>query len=196
MKKNILLINLCKEKLHFFEFVKPVEDILTKNKIKYFARNYKKLKKKDLLEASEVIICGTSLYDNEFFKNIDKFAWIKNYKKPILGICGGMQIIGMIFREKLKRKTKESNSFLKKKTEIGFYKEKFKKEFLGLEGEEKVYHLHNYYIDFLKLKEFEVFSGNKSTQAVKHKKKEIYGVLFHPEVRNKDLIQEFISINN
>ena len=184
MKKNILLINICKEKLYYYEFVKPIESILIRSKIKYFVRNYKKLKKRDLFEASKVIICGTSLYDNEFFRNIDKFAWIKNYEKPILGICGGMQIIGMIF-----------GGELKKKTEIGFYKEKFKKDFLSLNGIKEIYHLHNYYIDFSKLKEFEVFSGNKVAQAVKHKKKEIYGALFHPEVRNRDLIQKFFSIN-
>ena len=61
--------------------------------------------------------------------------------KPILGVCGGMQIIGKLFGGKLK-----------KKTEIGYYKENFNKNFFGLIGESEVYHLHNYYADFLKLK--------------------------------------------
>lgn len=178
--KNILIINICKEKLHYYEFVKPIEDILKNNKTGYFTKHYKKISNKDLKKAYKVIICGTSLFDNEFVKDKDKFKWIKKFNKPILGICGGMQIIGLIFKEKLK-----------KKTEIGFFKEKFNKEFLSLTNEQWVYHLHNYYIDFKK-QNFGVYSKNKIAQAVKHKQKPIFGVLFHPEVRQKNLINNFI----
>lgn len=181
----ILVINICKEKLHYYEFVKPIEDIIKKLGESYFVRGYKGLKKKDLNKASKVIICGTSLFDNEFIKDINKFSWLKNFNRPVLGICGGMEIIGLVFGGKLKRKT-----------EIGFYKERFEKKFLGISGEIEVYHLHNYSVDFSQLNDFEVccFSDteiNKVAQAVKHKNKKIYGVLFHPEVRQKNLINFF-----
>jgi len=175
----ILLINICKEKLHYYEFVKPIEYILKTCKARYFIRNYKKLGKKDLDKAKKIIICGTSLKDNEYLENVEKFDWLKNIKKPVLGICVGMQIIGLVFSGKLKNKT-----------EIGFYKEEFNKEFLGLDGKQKVYHLHNKYVEFNK--NFVKFTESKIPQAVKHKKKEIYGVLFHPEVRQKHLIKNFI----
>ena len=177
----ILLINICKEKLHYFEFVKPIEDILKKENLRYFIKSYKDIDKKDLEKSDKIIICGTSLQDNDYLKNICSFNWIKTYNKPVLGICGGMQIIGLIFEGKLK-----------KKTEIGFYKENFTKEFLSLIGEQEVYHLHNNYAVFPK--DFESFIQSKIPQAVKHKKKEIYGVLFHPEVRQKDLIKKFCVI--
>lgn len=180
--KRILVINICNEKLHYYEFVKPIEDILLENKINYLVKHYKKLKRGDFGNADEIIICGTSLKDNEFIKDINYFLWIKEFNKPILGICGGMQIIGLVFGGKLK-----------KKTEIGFFKENFSKDFLGFFGEKEVYHLHNYYIDFSNLKDFEVFAGNKISQAVKHKEKNIYGVLFHPEVRNKEWIVNFVE---
>jgi len=180
--KIILLINICKEKLHYYEFVKPVEDILIQNKIKFFTRDYKKVNEKDLKKAGKIIICGTSLRDNDFLNYLEKFNWIKESENSILGICGGMEIIGLVFGGKLK-----------KKTEIGYYFEDFKKEFLGLKGKKEVYHLHNNYIDFSKLKDFLVFCEyGKVEQAVKHKEKEIYGVLFHPEVRQKDLILNFL----
>lgn len=205
MKQNILIINICKEKLHYYEFVKPIEDILKnlkkEKKINYFINHYKDLKEGDLRKSSRVIICGTSLADNKFVDDINKFRWLLNYNKPVLGICGGMEIIGLVFKGKLKRKTEESKSFLKKKTEIGFYKECFNKNFLGLLNEQEVYHLHNYYIDF-NLKEFEFYcfsdGSNRKvgqiSQAVKHKEKQIYGVLFHPEVRQKNLIKEFCEL--
>ena len=178
----ILVINLCKEKLHYYEFVKPILDILGKNNTNYFVKGYDKFKKEDLDKCSKVIICGTSLFDNDFVKFADKFNWILNFDKPILGICGGMQMIGLLFFGKIK-----------KKTEIGFFKEKFDKEFLGLSGEQEVYHLHNNYVDFGKMRDFDIFAGGGISQAVKHKEKEIYGVLFHPEVRNKKMILNFIK---
>jgi GMP synthase (glutamine-hydrolysing) len=178
----ILVINICKEKLHYFEFVKPVLNILDSERIKYFVKNYKSVNNRDLDKCSKIIICGTSLLDNGFIadENIKYFKWILNFDKPLLGICGGMQIIGKIFGVKILRKS-----------EIGFFKEKFDKSFLGLSGETEVYHLHNNYADFSKLKEFEVYCGETISQAVKHRSKEIYGVLFHPEVREKDLIKNF-----
>ena len=178
----ILLINICKEKLHFNEFVKPVGNILIREGIKGFIRHYTCLTKKDLQKASKAIICGTSLKDNHFLKDINKFEWIiKNLnEKPILGICGGMQILSLTYGAKLKTKT-----------EIGFYKENFKKDFLKTKGEQEVYHLHNNYTTLPK--EFNKFTNSKIPQAIKHKTKPIYGVLFHPEVRNKDLILQFCS---
>lgn len=177
----ILVISVCKEKLHELEFVKPIENILTENKTKFFTKHYSKLLRSDLNKANKVIICGTSLKDFEYLNNLDKFPWIKNLEKPILGICAGIQIISLVFGSKTK-----------KKTEIGFYKEDFKKEFLSLIGEHEVYHLHNNYNTLPK--DFESFTTGKIPQAIKHKSKQIYGVLFHSEVRNKVLIEEFVKL--
>jgi GMP synthase-like glutamine amidotransferase len=176
----ILLISTCKEKLHELEFVKPIEKILRENKIKFFTTHYSKLTNKDLKKASKVIICGTSLQDNKFLREVKKFEFIKTTDKPILGICAGMQIISLLFGAKLKRKT-----------EIGFYQEDFPKEFLSLKNKHEVYHLHNNYTTLPK--QFNKFTIGKIPQAIKHKTKNIFGVLFHPEVRNKKLIEEFIK---
>ncbi|MDP2672588.1 MAG: gamma-glutamyl-gamma-aminobutyrate hydrolase family protein [Nanoarchaeota archaeon] len=182
----ILIINICKEKLHYLEFVKPIEDILKKEKIEYQTIYYKKITDKELLnkKLEKIIICGTSLKDNEYLENLDSFKWIKFPKltKPILGICGGMQIISLIF-----------GGVLIENKEIGQIKIKFEKEFLNFKPSlNEVYLLHNYAVIS---NEFEVFASSSQEfeipQAVKHKTKPIYGVLFHPEVRNKELISYF-----
>lgn len=176
----IVLINICKEKLHYFEFVKPIEKIVDSLNEKYRIIDVADLTLDDLKNAKKVIICGTSLKDNDFLKYVEKFEWILNFDKPVLGICGGMQIIGLIFGGKIQ-----------KKNEIGFFNEKFDKDFLGIKGEQEVYHLHNSYIS--DWKEFDICSvGNGIPQAVRHKKKDISGVLFHPEVRQKNMLLYFL----
>lgn len=174
----ILIINVCCEKLHYYEFVKPVEDIVEEG---FVTKHYNEINSKDLDNASKVIICGTSLKDNQFTKDLEKFAWLKDFDKPVFGICAGFQLIGLVYGGEIKNHL-----------EIGFFHEGFDKDFLGFNGEVEVYHLHNNYVDFSKLSEFEVYSDSVVSQVVKHKHKEIYGVLFHPEVRNKEMIKNFV----
>src|SRR3989344_9644550 len=181
----ILIINICKEKLHYLEFVKPIEDILRKEKIEYQTVYYKKLTDKELLnkKLNKIIICGTSLKDSEYLENLNYFKWIKFPKlnKPILGICGGMQIISLIF-----------GGVLVENKEIGQLKIQFEKEFLNFKPSEKeVYLLHNYAVINNELEVFASYKELEIPQAIKHKTKPIYGVLFHPEVRNKELISYF-----
>jgi len=183
---KVLVINICREKLHYPEFVKSIEEIVKNKGGDFFTKAYREVQDKDLDNCSRIIICGTSLKDNDFSlsENMKFWKWLKNFSKPILGICGGMQIIGMIFGGKLKSKT-----------EIGFYKENFTKNFLGLQGETEVYHLHNNFIDFSRVAEFEIICSNFGVaQAIKHIEKNIFGVLFHPEVRNKEIIESFLKV--
>jgi len=180
----ILLINICKERLHELEFVKPIQDILLRNNIKFKIVHYKELKKIDIDNAKRIIICGTSLKDNDFLKNMRLFFWIKSCNKPILGICGGMQVIGLVFR----------NNRLERKKQIGMYGVDFEKEFFGLQGRVEVYELHSRYI-VPNIRDFEILAVKQCPQAIKHKTKPFYGVLFHPEVRNKEMILKFAKGN-
>jgi GMP synthase-like glutamine amidotransferase len=177
----ILIIQICNKKFHYFEFIKPIEDILRKNNIEFQSVHYNNLSEELINKTEKIIISGTSLKDNGFVKDISKFNWIKGFNKPILGICGGMHILGLIF-----------NGELKKQQEIGLTDIKLKKEFLGNFEKIEVYELHNYYAIS---NEFDVYGVSKyCPQAVKHKKNPFYGVLFHPEVRNKELIVNFVKI--
>ncbi len=174
----ILLIQICNKRFHYLEFIKPIEDVLKRNNIKFESIHYKKVTEDIIHKAEKIIISGTSLKDNGFIKDIDKFKWIKKFDKPILGICGGMHILGLIF-----------NGELIKQQEIGLTFIDIKQEFLGYKEKIEVYELHNFYAIS---NEFNIYGGSKyCPQAVKHKKNPFFGVLFHPEVRNKDLIVNF-----
>jgi GMP synthase (glutamine-hydrolysing) len=186
---KILVVSTCKDKLHELEFVKPIEDILFSENIAFFVKHYTELKNSDLTKCSKVIICGTSLQDFDYFNNIDKFSWIKEFVKPIFGICAGSQVLVSLFRGRLFERGKK----ILDRKEIGFVVCNFKKEFLGFFGNYEVYGLHQLGIGIGEKSSFLEAYGfsNRGVQAFKHKEKEIYGVLFHPEVRQKKLILEF-----
>lgn len=179
----ILVVNLCKEKLHYQEFVKPVEDIVMKQE-KHFVKHISELDAKSLSAADKVIICGTSLKDFDYLNYKHKLGFLKSTNKPVLGICAGMQLICLAHGCKLVRGL-----------EIGLTRAEFKKYFLGLQGSAEFYSLHNLAIrdDKALKKNFFVFSKTNNFQAVKHKERDLFGILFHPEVRNKEVITNFIK---
>lgn len=177
----ILVINVCKESLHYYEFVGPVLKILKGIEEDYFVCNYDEISPDYLNRADRVIICGTSLYDNQYLEDISKFKWIWDYKKPIFGICAGCQIIQLIF-----------GGSVEKIKEIGSVDVEFSKVFLGVVGSRKVYSLHQNYVLSL---EFDVYAkSGLCGHAFKHKTREIYGTLFHPEVYNQDIIENFCKL--
>lgn len=164
-----------------------MEDILRSINAECKVRHYKGLQKKDLQTAEKIIICGTSLKDFQYLQDLKKFEFLESFEKPVLGICAGMQIIALV-----------SGCSLEKDQEIGLQKVNFEKEFFGFEGVREVYELHNSAIkeDKAFRNNFEVFARAKCAQAIKHKKKTFFGVLFHPEVRQKELIANFVLFQN
>jgi GMP synthase (glutamine-hydrolysing) len=166
----ILVVSICKESLHNLEFVKPIEDILEKNQTPFSTIHYKKLRKRHLKKAEKVIICGTSLKDNDFLADLEKFSWINDFRRPILGICGGSHIMGLLQGKKLE-----------KNFEIGLKEIKIHEDFLGVEKGEtlQVYHLHG----FSALPEI-------------YQRDNYYATTFHPEVRNKNLVETFVKLQS
>lgn len=177
----LLVVNVCSESLHYHEFVSPVLNILGRMGEDYFVCDYDKVNSNDLERADKVVICGTSLHDNEYLEKISLFSWIKNFGKPILGICAGSQIIQIIF-----------DGELKKIKEIGQIDVFFDKIFLGMSGSRKVYSLHQNVVvsdDF-----FVYGKSDLCPHAMKHRDRDIYGVLFHPEVYNHEVIENFYRL--
>jgi GMP synthase (glutamine-hydrolysing) len=178
---KILIVDMCYEanSLHYNEFVIPVENIIKENNNKYGIIHFKQLNNNLVNNYSKIILCGVALKDFEYLNHIELFNWIKNYNGYLLGICAGAQIIGKIFESKIKEGC-----------EIGLINVKKVEEDKILENVSlnEIYALHNSYV--------EVPIGFKlileTTYPQLFTNGNIYASLFHPEIRNKNLIKNFI----
>ena len=178
----ILLIHINNISFHYYEFIKPIEDIIRKSNLSFTSIHYKKLTPTHLDQAEKVIISGTSLKDNTYLQDVESFKWITTFSKPILGICGGMQLLAAIYNESV---------YIGQ--EIGLQTITYHKPFLGETGNQEIYALHNNYVQ---PHLFDIVaSSERYPQVIQHPTKPFYGILFHPEVRNKQMITHFITRN-
>ena len=180
---NIAIISLIpnQEPLWIDEFVKPIEKILNQLGHNTLIIPYHKTPNTNSFD--KIIISGSPLGDFEANANLNYFKWIKNLDKPLLGICGGMQILTQIY-----------SSELKNSLNIGLDSIKPTKDNPLISKPYQVYQLHAKTIT--PNKEFEIIAKNNTeyAQAIKHKTKPFYGVLFHPEVRNQEVILNFLKL--
>ena len=173
----ILIVDMnYKGSLGFCEFVLPLCNIV--KPLEYEVKHY--LEVRDVKTYEKIILSGTPLKDFEYLENINRFEWIRACDITILGICAGMQVIGLIFK-----------SSLDSHQEIGMTEIVTISENLLFSSTFRAFELHNYGIN--SSEDFEILAKSKKCiQSIKHKRKEIYGVLFHPEVRNKNIVNRFV----
>ena len=212
----VLICNLCSRRypLSFAEYVKPVENIVKAAGCGFKTLHYSEIdaawEKGELPDISAIILCGTALKDNEFAEDIadaEKFRFIRDAAGkniPILGICAGFQVLSKIFG---------GNIISERDLRIGMTKAKVVKTTGTPETTDssatifenrdnfEVYELHKNAVTLPEC--FEALAvadvdgengGNARILAAKHRDKEIYGVLFHPEVRNEYVVRNFLRI--
>ena len=174
-------INQERDSLGLYEFVLPIVSIV-KSHEEYMIRHYRELDAELVARAHRIILSGTPLKDRECFEHIQEFRWLKDHEKPVLGICAGMQVLGLVF-----------GGELKECLEIGMTKILTTSENPLFKGGFEAYELHNFSVE--PSQEFELLAeSGRCVQAIKHRKKNIYGVLFHPEVRNREIVENFIRL--
>jgi GMP synthase (glutamine-hydrolysing) len=177
----ILIIDMCYEKdsLSNLEFVQPIRRIVESAGKKTEIVHFSELNPQSIGHSEKIIMCGTALKDNEFVYHKDAFEFLKDYKKPVLGICAGMQMIALVFGGKLMQEK-----------EIGMT-QVITKDTIFNDTMISAYELHGNGI--IVPEGFQVIAENvKGIQAIK--KDRIYGIVFHPEVRNKQLILNFLKL--
>ncbi|MGD6810932.1 MAG: glutamine amidotransferase-related protein [Candidatus Bathyarchaeia archaeon] len=177
----IVDMNWKAESLAFNEFVKAIATVVSPLE-ECIIKHYLELDPTELKQFSKIILSGNTLKDHQTLKHLDKFSWIKTLDRPILGICAGMQTISLVY-----------GVSLVPCLQIGMTEIQTVKANPIFEGNFDVYTLHNYSVS--PSETFEVLAqSGRCIQAVKHKQKSVFGVLFHPEVRNPEVLNRFLKL--
>jgi GMP synthase-like glutamine amidotransferase len=182
----MLIVDLCYEKdsLSKYEFVDPIEQAVRATSRRYRIRHFTELDGREIDVADGVILCGTAIKDNSYAERIEEFSWIRAFERPILGICAGMQVMATVFGGKIVPWP-----------EIGLREIQIVSEtpLLGKPRQITGYHLHNYGVTLPR--DFGLVAGfTGQVQAFKHRELPAYGIIFHPEVRNKWIIERFCNL--
>src|SRR4030042_6519651 len=100
----ILVVDMSckKDSCGFDEFVLPIVSI-AKESDECVVKHYSDVGREDLSKFDSVILSGTALKDHATLSHPEKFEWIRDCGKPVLGICAGMQSIGFVFRLPLQK---------------------------------------------------------------------------------------------
>ena len=174
-------MNEKRDSLGYYEFVLPILEIAQELE-SCLVKHYSEVTNADISNCSRIILSGTALKDNATLNEPEKFSWLRDTYKPVLGICAGMQTMGAVFGLVLTRCLEIGMTEVIKLNENPLFSAGF-----------KAYSLHNYSVE--SSEEFEVLAESpRCLQAMKHRQKPIYGVLFHPEVRNTEIVKRFIEL--
>lgn len=174
-------LNWKPDSLAFSEFVSPILSAVEGIE-PVLVMHYLEVTLQDVKECNRIILSGTTLKDFEAQKHLETFGWLKACEKPVLGICAGMQIISLLYDVPL------ADCMQVGMTEIATAKEN---PLFG--GTFQAYTLHS--LSVAPSDVFETLATSENCiQATKHKQKPIFGVLFHPEVRNPEILKKFVLI--
>ena len=144
-------------------------------------------------KADGIIISGAPILLTESYPVLfaDRFSFIKTISIPVLGICFGHQVIGLVFGE-----TVFKGEEVRRDEEINFMFDDALTQGIPLTSSFTEDHTEGIGLpddDFFLL----ASSAHYEVEAMKHKKKNIYGVQFHPEVSGalgKKLLENFCKI--
>ncbi len=180
----ILLVDLCyrKDSLSADEFVKPIAQIVRSEGIPSVHLHFSEVTAQDIERADGAILCGTALMDNEFARHTDRFLWLRDCRRPVLGICAGMLVIALVYGCSTGRCREIGMTDIRRVAGDPLFagKDAF-----------QAYELHS--LAVRPSDAFDVIAvSSRCVQAIRHRSVSIYGVMFHPEVRNEWVVRRFV----
>ena len=182
----ILIVDLCYRdgSLSRAEFVGPIEQIFRKAGAKPVVRHYTAVSPRDIGGADGVILCGTALKDAGFADRPERFRWLSLFERPVLGISSGMLALAAAY-----------GSATEPCCEIGMTDIRVTSPDPLFAGRETfaAYELHEVAVGVPP--GFMPFAASdRCIQAIRHRSLPLYGLLFHPEVRNEWIMERFLRV--
>ena len=162
----------------------PVERIVERSGFKASSVHFRSVSPADFQDAEAVILCGTPLADNAFLENVGAFSWLEKTEIPVLGICAGMEMLGKTFGGVLGHCTEIGMTGIRVTVTDPFFPESLSFS---------AYELHT--IACRDPGPFKVLAvSDRCIQVIRHPVRPVYGVMFHPEVRNEWAVERFLSL--
>jgi ABC transporter with metal-binding/Fe-S-binding domain ATP-binding protein len=185
-RSSILLIDLCSapKSLFEYEFVHPIRAALKDSGYGAHILHYSMLTPQALDAYEKIIICGTALKDDDYARNLPSLSWIKELRKPLMGICAGMQAISAVY-----------GGSIVPCPAIGLTETRILQEscLLGEPRDLEVYQLHNHAATLPE--KFMLLAGKRdAAMAFQHPSLPTFGLLFHPEVRCRWILERFANL--
>ncbi len=183
---KILIVNNAEPGLT--EFTNPIKKILTGYNVQSEVIEYADSKRIDLDIFDGIILSGSPQGDDIVEHHLPYFQWIKEYKKPIFGICAGHHLVGALYGSELYRNLEHESG----ESTIDILQDDPLTH--GLPKKLKVQQMHNDSISLPKRFILLASSSICKNQMMKHKQKPIYTCQFHPEYYNPELFKNFIAL--
>ena len=183
---HILIINNAEPGIR--EFSVAIEQIIANNGSTFDYIEYRECSNIEVNRFDGIIMTGSPQGDDIVEHHSPYFRWLKDIKKPVLGICAGHHITGYLYGSKILRSIEP---------ETGDFEVKLTKRdpiFRGLPDFIKVKQMHNDSVTLPKNFILLATSENCHNQMMKHNFKPLYTTQFHPEFHNHDLIRNFILL--
>ncbi len=184
--RKILIINNAEPGIT--EFVEPLQKIVGEEGMESFLLEYGEAPEFNYEKFDSILMSGSPQGDDIAEHHVSYFQWLKETRKPVLGICAGHHITGCLFGSELLRSEEpESGDFnIELLTDDPLFN--------GLPKTIKVKQMHNDSVTLPQGFELLATSATCKNQLMKHKNKPLYTCQFHPEFYNKDLIGNFLKI--
>ncbi len=182
----ILIVDLCGERgsLSRFEFVHPISAIVEKYGEMAGTVHVSDLSSAAAKAADGIVLCGTAIKDHAWQGLLGELEWLRDVRTPVLGICAGSQLIAALH-----------GGVVSPWPVIGMQATTVLEEdkVLGKERSFEAYHLHN--LGHSLPPGFRLLAGTEErAEAFRHTERPIWGVLFHPEVRNERIVEAFTDL--
>lgn len=203
--KKILIINNERDFDDFGWIPTIKEAILKIEKCEFEVLHHKEIDKEKIkkIKPDYIYLTGRVTYDwdlEEILKDYKKeIEMIKTTDIPILGVCAGHQLIAIVHGASF-GKMIEVNPGEEDIRETGFTEIKIKKHdkiFDGFKNKFTAYELHRDEVKGVP-DEFDLLASTEmcKIQAMKHKKRKLYSVQFHPEKYNENNTDGKIILEN
>ena len=182
----ILIVDLCGERgsLSRFEFVHPVSAIVGGTGEMAGTVHLSDLSLAACRAADGIVLCGTAIKDHAWQGLLGELDWFRDIQTPVLGICAGSQLIAALHGGEV---APWPVIGMQQTTVLA------DDEVLGKERSFEAYHLHN--LGPSLPPGFRLLAGTGDrAEAFRHPERPLWGVLFHPEVRNERIVEDFVGI--